>query len=967
MSLAVLLVTGPSLPRVTYLTRDWIHGLTTRVAGYLDEQSGGRVALEFRVFDWFRLPISDAEWDSLGWNLGDVARPLVEAGFGVDLSPFTHHAMIIDQYNSHLGAWAPGRPYLHLSAQDLTPALYAHELGHMFGARHSRRDEPYGPNEYGDAFCVMGAEGAKWSFPDPRSSFSSEFGQNQWRFCNQCHGLYYDGDRVQKGTCLGAVIPGTGHSPAGDNFVLPHDLPPAPEQPDWRRCGKCFLLFFDHDPDLSNCPAGGVHVAALASFNYALPHDVPPGPGQPDWRLCRKCRSMFFNGYEDKGKCAESDGHAADLPGLDFALPHDIGEHNASGPGMVASTLLGCNWLKLSQYGDDIGAPLRSRPGEVMVQLLPLRGAPQGEMPHPRVVAYADGLASDRLLIEYRVRDGWDRAMPDSSPGVGGWVLVHLTSGAHPNVTSLLVAQLSARIGAATFVRDAFLNVMLVGLAESTGSIHLRLRSEAWPALSGLEHKVMLPELSDRSPAIASDGRRLFLAWKGTDDHLNLMISEDNGATYAGKHTSGETSPHGPAVADCVAGVFVAWTGGGDGALNVAEVDFSEPSPATVLGLRNKVTLSETSPAGPAITGDHNGNIYLAWTGHDDKLNLVISGDRGATWPQKHTFTDSSSHGPAIISHAAGRLYLAWKGSDNENLNVARVHLELTGDPASPHIKGFAKKAILPDTSDHAPSLASHDGSLFLSWTGEGGNKLNLAGPVGETSGYRKHVFESESSDDGPALTGHRSQLVLAWRGSGNEHLNTAVVGARRRLFDDFTTGADSFIVAPAGQETRTQAGSMLGNRRMTRIQNPSADGGLAQADIAHGSLGLTLGADHDAELEIGYGWDVEGAGEGLALNLQEGGADRIRVTISHVGGLGVNLDVIIHTPRRMSAAGAFVGPGPTEIRFTDFAGNEVPDFTNVSHIQFKLRVVASQPGALAPNFPSLRVESIEARGPGEL
>jgi hypothetical protein len=539
VKLAVLLLTGPSLPRVTHLSREWVHRLTTRVAGFFDDQSGGREILEFRVFDWFRVPVADAEWAGLGWSLGDVARPLVEQGLNVDLSPFTHFALVIDQFSSKLAAVAPGKPYVHFGAQDLTPALYAHELGHFFGAHHARRDDPIGAVEYGDASCIMGAEGGKWSFPALDFQFDTDFGQGSWRYCTLCKGLYYDGDPVQKGVCPGAATPGTGHAPGPYNFVLPHDRPADSGQPDWRFCTKCYLLFFDHQVEISACPAGGTHAAALnGGFNFSLPHDVAPGPGQTDWRFCGKCRAMFYNGYPDKGACPAGAGHAREAKSYDFALPHDLRPHNASGPGMAAPALLGCQWLDLGHHGADVGAPLRSRPGEMVVELGALRGAPRGDAVAMPVVAHADGLSDDRLVLEHRVADGWDRAFPSSSLGVGGWVLAHLTSGQAPDLVSLLIAQLSARVGATTFIPEAFLFVAVTAVDSTKGTVSLRLRSEGWPPFGDLEGKVTLPEQSEDCPAITSDGERVFLAWRGLDDQVNLLVSEDDGATFGGKHTS---------------------------------------------------------------------------------------------------------------------------------------------------------------------------------------------------------------------------------------------------------------------------------------------------------------------------------------------------------------------------------------------------------------------------------------------
>jgi hypothetical protein len=103
-------------------------------------------------------------------------------------------------------------------------------------------------------------------------------------------------------------------------FVLPFDVPgSATTQVDWRFCDKCFAMFFDGSPNKGTCPAGGGHNAQ--GFLFALPHDVPESPtGQKDWRFCDKCFVMFFDGSPNKGTCPAGGGHNAQ--GFMFVLPH---------------------------------------------------------------------------------------------------------------------------------------------------------------------------------------------------------------------------------------------------------------------------------------------------------------------------------------------------------------------------------------------------------------------------------------------------------------------------------------------------------------------------------------------------------------------------------------------------------------------------------------------------------------------
>ena len=140
----------------------------------------------------------------------------------------------------------------------------------------------------------------------------AEDSQTDWRFCQKCNAMFFDG-APDKGHCPA----GGAHVAQGFIFQLPHDGPLTPTaQADWRFCNKCFDMFFDGFPNKGRCAAGGAHVAQ--GFNFHLPHDVP-GPGQASWRFCQKCNAMFYDGAPNKGSCPAGGGHLAQ--GYNFVLP----------------------------------------------------------------------------------------------------------------------------------------------------------------------------------------------------------------------------------------------------------------------------------------------------------------------------------------------------------------------------------------------------------------------------------------------------------------------------------------------------------------------------------------------------------------------------------------------------------------------------------------------------------------------
>jgi hypothetical protein len=146
-------------------------------------------------------------------------------------------------------------------------------------------------------------------FPDAAMAAT----QDSWRFCNKCHGLFFNG-YPNKGRCPA----GGGHVAQGYNFVLPYAVSESPQaQGAWRFCAKCQIMFFDGYPQKGVCPGGGGHAAA--GYVFVLPHDVRvSGLNQGAWRFCNRCDAMFYDGYSNKGRCPAGGGHVAQ--GYNFVL-----------------------------------------------------------------------------------------------------------------------------------------------------------------------------------------------------------------------------------------------------------------------------------------------------------------------------------------------------------------------------------------------------------------------------------------------------------------------------------------------------------------------------------------------------------------------------------------------------------------------------------------------------------------------
>jgi hypothetical protein len=156
--------------------------------------------------------------------------------------------------------------------------------------------------------------GLHFVLPNFQQGATPEQGQPDWRFCGKCQGLFWAG----QGDVSGSVCPVGGQHLIPDGswtFVLPNDhqgATGATGQGDWRFCDRCHGLFWEPgyptslgDPTPTVCPVDGApHAFNPASWNFFLPNqEQGAGNGQPDWRFCLYCHGLFWNGGDTVGVC----------------------------------------------------------------------------------------------------------------------------------------------------------------------------------------------------------------------------------------------------------------------------------------------------------------------------------------------------------------------------------------------------------------------------------------------------------------------------------------------------------------------------------------------------------------------------------------------------------------------------------------------------------------------------------------
>jgi hypothetical protein len=221
-----------------------------------------------------------------------------------------------------------------------------------------------------------------------------------------------------------------------------------------------------------------------------------------------------------------------------------------------------------------------------------------------------------------------------------------------------------------------------------------------------------LDERSPASPAVATSGHAVTLAWTGTDFHLNVIASGD-GHRFIGKqrlrYTSSarvsvsstrpgaqgsdtETVALGPALAATPTGLCIAWTGT-DRRLNAARDPLSRSVP---------VTLKERSDVAPALS-QRREELLLAWTGTDRHVNLAVS-SRGQ-FGEAARLEPTTSVSPAVCA-VGNELVLAWTGTDR--------HLNL----ATWRGGSLMRSVRLDETTSEAPAVCAIGREVILAWTG---------------------------------------------------------------------------------------------------------------------------------------------------------------------------------------------------------------------------------------------------------
>jgi hypothetical protein len=160
---------------------------------------------------------------------------------------------------------------------------------------------------------------------NPVETITVDIFQTEWRKCNNCQGLFFDGG-ASKGVCPAGATGAAHVADMSINYRLNDNISKAPGQNNWRWCKNCQGLFFGSSIASSRCPAlpaGGKQEHVMTgSGDYTIEMNVTSAGGQSNWRRCGKCQGMYFNGGATKGVCPAGGGPHVQAGSDDYQLFH---------------------------------------------------------------------------------------------------------------------------------------------------------------------------------------------------------------------------------------------------------------------------------------------------------------------------------------------------------------------------------------------------------------------------------------------------------------------------------------------------------------------------------------------------------------------------------------------------------------------------------------------------------------------
>lgn len=170
--------------------------------------------------------------------------------------------------NHPLSSLLDRRPFNYRLSHDIQPEPAHHSIGWR---RCNKCDVLFFATDINASHCPQGdthtvaADSPLFECSTVEPAEGESLGN--WARCKKCKGMFFDNMRINPGgRCPVANPPGfrRGHAAGRTVYNLAHEFPdnfPQPGQNKWRFCVKCFGLFFEPLSADTPCAAGGNHVA----------------------------------------------------------------------------------------------------------------------------------------------------------------------------------------------------------------------------------------------------------------------------------------------------------------------------------------------------------------------------------------------------------------------------------------------------------------------------------------------------------------------------------------------------------------------------------------------------------------------------------------------------------------------------------------------------------------------------------
>jgi hypothetical protein len=166
--------------------------------------------------------------------------------------------------------------------------------------------------------------------------------QRRWRRCGKCHSIFYKGDSVSYCPVTTPETSHTAAADNRDYIMtidsddaapgLTNAVPAPQGQQEWRHCNRCGGLWYGPNIIGSVCPApGGGNHSSADSADYALVKEwsgnlntyATQSPGEAGWRWCSKCQGLWL-GSQSGSRCPK-DGFAHSVTGsANYMLQYSV-------------------------------------------------------------------------------------------------------------------------------------------------------------------------------------------------------------------------------------------------------------------------------------------------------------------------------------------------------------------------------------------------------------------------------------------------------------------------------------------------------------------------------------------------------------------------------------------------------------------------------------------------------------------